>query len=155
MTKSEFIYTTYIKTTPQKLWDALTTPEFIRQYWFGAHCESDWKAGSSWKLCFPDGKIADAGEIAESIPPKRLVIKWRNEWNPDVKAEGYSRCAFDIEPVDDAIKLTVTHGMDKEASKLIELVSGGWPKVLSNLKSLIETGKVTIENHVDCRTKVA
>jgi uncharacterized protein YndB with AHSA1/START domain len=155
MTKSEYIYTTYIKTTPEKLWNALTNPEFIKQYWFGALCESDWKAGSPWKLCFPDGQTADAGEIVESVPSKRLAIKWRNEWKPDFKAEGYSHCIFEIEPVDGAMKLTVTHSIDKAPSKFIEAVSAGWPKVLSNLKSLLETGKVAVEGVMDCRTKAA
>ncbi|HYB08050.1 MAG TPA: SRPBCC family protein [Alphaproteobacteria bacterium] len=155
MSKSEFVYTTFIKTTPQKLWDALINPEFMKQYWFGMHCESDWKAGSPWKLCFPDGQTADAGEIVESVPPKRLAIKWRNEWNPEFKADGYSHCVFDIEPEDAAVKLTVTHSIDTAPSKLIEGVSGGWPKVLSNLKSLLETGQVVLDKHVDCRTKTS
>jgi len=154
MTKSEFVYVTYIKTTSEELWDALTNPEFIKQYWFGAFCESDWKAGSPWKLHFPDGQIADAGEIIESVPFKRLVIKWRNEWNPDFKAEGYSRCTFEIEPAENAVKLSVTHGIDREGSKLVEAVSGGWPKVLSNLKSLLETGQIVLEKFEDCRTKL-
>ncbi len=155
MNKSEFVYATYIKTTPEKLWNALTNPEFIKQFWFGARVESDWKAGSSWKLSYPDGQLADAGEIVESVPSKRLVIKWRNEWKPDFKAEGYSHCVFAIEPEDTAVKLTVTHSIDKPASKLIEAVSGGWPKVLSNLKSLLETGAVAVERTMDCRTKGA
>jgi uncharacterized protein YndB with AHSA1/START domain len=153
MTKSEFVYATYIKTTPEKLWNALTNREFMKQYWFGAHCESDWKAGSLWKLHFPDGQIADAGEIVECIRFKRLVIKWRNEWKPELKAEGYSRCIFEIEPAENAVKLTVTHGMDREGSKFVEAVSGGWPKVLSNLKSLLETGQIVLEKIEDCRTK--
>jgi uncharacterized protein YndB with AHSA1/START domain len=155
MTKSVFVYATYIKTTPEKLWNALTNREFMKQYWFGAHCESEWKAGSPWKLHFPDGQIADAGEIIESIPSKRLVIKWRNEWKPEMKAEGYSRCIFEIEPAENAVKLTVTHSMDREDSMLIEAVSGGWPKVLSNLKSLLETGQIVLEKFEDCRTKAA
>lgn len=146
MTKSEFVYVTYIKTTPDKLWNAITNPEFMKQYWFGTHCESGWKAGSPWKMIYADGKITDAGEIIESDPPKRLVINWRNEWNPELKAEGYSRCTFEIEPVGDATKLTVTHGIDTKPSKLIEAVSGGWPRILSNLKSLLETGQVVLEN---------
>ena len=153
MTKFEFVYTTYIKTTPEKLWNGLTNREFMKQYWFGMHCECAWKAGSQWKLHFPDGQIADAGEIVESIPLKRLVIKWRNEWKPELKAEGYSRCIFEIEPAENAVKLTVTHGMDREGSKFVEAVSGGWPKVLSNLKSLLETGQIVLEKIEDCRTK--
>ncbi|GFO60514.1 ATPase [Geomonas silvestris] len=153
MSKSEFIYTIYIKTTPEKLWDALTNVEFMKQYWFGTHCESDWRAGSSWRLVFADGQTADAGEIVESVAPKRLAIRWRNEWNPELKEEGYSLCVFDIEPTDSAVKLTVTHSLDKEGSKLIEAVSGGWPQVLSNIKSLLETGQVVLAQHVDCREK--
>ena len=155
MTKSEFVYTTYIKTTPEKLWNALTNAEFIKQYWFGMYCTSEWKSGSSWLLQFHDGQIADAGEIAESDPPKRLVIKWRNEWKPELKSEGYSLCVFDIEVEDDAVKLTVTHSMDKRPSKTIEAVSGGWPKILSNLKSLLETGQAVVSRRIDCRGKAA
>jgi uncharacterized protein YndB with AHSA1/START domain len=146
MTKSEFVYVTYIKTTPDKLWNAITNQEFMKQYWFGVHCESDWKAGSPWKMVSGTGQIFDVGEIIESSPPKRLVIKWQNEWKPVLKAEGYSRCTFEIEPVNNATKLTVTHVIDKKPSKLIEAVSGGWPKILSNLKSLLETGQIVLES---------
>ena len=142
MNRSEFVYTTYIKTTPEKLWDALTNPEFTRQYWFGAASLSDWKPGSTWKLQFPDGKLADAGEILECEPPRRLVLKWRNEWSEELKAEGFTRCEFDISMEGSAVKLTVTHSMDQSPSKMIGAVSGGWPKVLSNLKSLLEIGEV-------------
>ena len=153
MSKSEFVYVTYIKTTPEKLWAALTNPEFMKQYWFGGHCESEWKAGSPWTLYFPDGEIADQGEIIESIPPRRLAIRWRNEWKPELKAEGDTRCVFEIEPGEASVKLTVTHGIDRAESKVIEAVSGGWPKVLSNLKSLLETGQVVLVKHDDCRLK--
>ncbi|HWA01535.1 MAG TPA: SRPBCC domain-containing protein, partial [Caulobacterales bacterium] len=73
---STFVYVTYIYTTPEKLWAALTTPDFIKQYWFGVNAESDFKAGSSWRLVFADGRVADTGEIVEADPPRRLVIKW-------------------------------------------------------------------------------
>jgi uncharacterized protein YndB with AHSA1/START domain len=76
------------------LWDALSKPEFTRQYWFGSHQESGWKAGSSWKLIFPDGRLADSAEVVEIDPPRRLVLKWRNEFQPELKAEGYTRCIF-------------------------------------------------------------
>jgi uncharacterized protein YndB with AHSA1/START domain len=147
MTNTEFVYVTYIKTTPDKLWDAITNTEFMRQYFFGTRCESDWKAGSPWRMVSADGQITDSGEIIESTPPKRLVIKWLNEWKPELKAEGYSRCTFEIEPdsVNNATKLTVTHVIDKKPSKLIEAVSSGWPKILSNLKSLLETGQIVLE----------
>jgi uncharacterized protein YndB with AHSA1/START domain len=143
--ESKFVYVTFIRTTPERLWSALTTPEFTKQYWFGMHCESEWKAGSSWQLKFPDDRVADAGEIVEAERPKRLVIKWRNEFRPELTAEGYSRCTMDLEPRDRAVKLTITHEMEKPGTKFIEAVSGGWPLILSNLKSLLETGEVAMQ----------
>jgi len=80
-------------------------------------------------------------EIIGSHPPRRLVIKWLNEWKPELKAEGYSLCTFEIEALGNVTRLTVTHVIDKSPSKLIDAVSGGWPKILSNLKSLLETGQ--------------
>jgi uncharacterized protein YndB with AHSA1/START domain len=145
MSKPEFVYVTYIKTTPEKLWHALTAPEMTRLYWFGAHLESDWKPGLPWKIVFPDGRVADSGEILEFDPPKRIVIKWRNEWSPELNAEGYSRCTMQIEQAEGAVKLTIMHVIDREASKFIQAVSGGWPKILSNLKSLLETGAIALE----------
>ena len=85
MADSSFIYVTYIRTTPDQLWRALTTPEFMSQYWLGATAEADWRVGGSWKLVFTDGRVADQGEIVEFQPPQRLAIKWRNEWNPEFR----------------------------------------------------------------------
>ena len=144
MAGSKFVYVTFIYTTPEKLWSALTAPEFIKQYWFDMTHDTEWKVGSSWRMIFPDGRVADTGEIAEFDPPRRLAIKWRNEWRPELKAEGWSRCVMELEPADNVVKLTVTHTIEIENSKLIEAVSGGWPKILSNLKSLLETGAVAI-----------
>jgi uncharacterized protein YndB with AHSA1/START domain len=147
MAKSTFIYVTYIHTTPEKLWSALTDDvEFMKQYWFGVHCESQWKAGSSWKMVHPDGHILDAGEIVEAEPPKRLVIRWQHQDKPEVKAEGESLCTMELEPMGSAVKLSITHTIDREPSKLIEAVSGGWPKVISNLKSLLETGSAVLND---------
>jgi uncharacterized protein YndB with AHSA1/START domain len=140
MSSGRFVYVTYIRTTPETLWEALTNPEFTRKYWFGSHQESDWREGSSWKLIFPDGRVADCGEIVESAPPRRLVLKWRNEFRPELKSEGYTRCTFEIEREGEMVKLTVTHMADRP-HKLIDAVSGGWPRVLSSLKSLLETGQ--------------
>ena len=143
---STFVYVTFIRTTPERLWSALTTPEFMRQYWFGMHCESEWTAGSPWRMVRANGEVTDTGEILEADPPRRLVIKWRNEFKPELKAEGYSRCAMEIEPQDGAVKLTITHGIDVPDSKLVGAVSGGWPGILSNLKSLLETGEVVLKD---------
>ena len=142
MNRSTFVYVTYIRTTPEKLWSALTDPATTKQYWYGMHPESDWLPGAAWKLVFPDGRIADTGEVVEVDPPRRLVLKWRNEFNPELKAEGYSRCTMELEPGEDAVKLTITHVMERADSKFIEKVSGGWPKILSNLKTLLETGRL-------------
>jgi uncharacterized protein YndB with AHSA1/START domain len=89
----------------------------------------------------PDGRIGDSGEIVEVDPPHRLVLTWRNEFVPELKEEGYSRATFLLEPIDAAVKLTVTHEMERPASKLIDAVSNGWPSILSSLKSLLETGE--------------
>jgi uncharacterized protein YndB with AHSA1/START domain len=139
--QSRYVYVIIIRTAPETLWTALTSEEFTRQYWSGMHQECDWTAGSSWQLVFADGRIGDTGEILESDPPRRLVIKWRNEFRPELKDEGYSRCTMDLEPFEGTVKLTITHTMDRPESKLIEAVSGGWPGILSNLKTLLETGE--------------
>jgi uncharacterized protein YndB with AHSA1/START domain len=144
MARSTFVYVTYIRTTQERLWTALTDTDFQRQYWFGMHCESEWKAGSPWKMVAGDGRIFDQGEIVESEPPRRLVIRWFHQLNPEIKAEGESLCTMVTEPAGDAVKLTVTHSIEREPSKLIGAVSGGWPKILSNLKSLLETGAVAL-----------
>jgi uncharacterized protein YndB with AHSA1/START domain len=146
MARSTYVYVTYIRTTPEKLWSALTDAEFIKQYWFGMHCESEWTAGSSWKMVSGDGEIFDAGEIVEADPPRRLVILWQNQRRPELKAEGQSRCTMELEQSGTAVKLSITHTIDCEPSKFIEAVSGGWPKVISNLKSLLETGSIALQD---------
>ena len=123
----------------------MTAPEFTRQCWFGTHYDTDWKPGSPWRLVFGDGRVADAGEIVEAQRPRRLVLKWRNEFKPELKAEGYSRCTIEIETVNGAVKLSIVHEIDAPGSKFIEAVSGGWPKIISNVKSLLETGKLVLE----------
>ncbi len=145
MARSKFVYVTYIRTSQQKLWSALTDQEFMKQYWFGNHCESEWKVGSSWKMFYPDGRLTDAGEIVESDPPRRLVIRWQHQNKPELKAEGDSTCTMELEPSGSAIKLSITHTINREPSQLIDAVSGGWPKVLSNLKSLLENGQVALQ----------
>lgn len=138
----QFIYVTFIRATPERLWSALTDPEFQKQYWYGMHQECDWKPGSSWRMVFEDGRTADAGEVLESDPPRRAVIRWRNEFREELKAEGASICVYDLEPVGDIVKLTITHTIERENSQFIQAVSGGWPRILSNLKTLLETGEV-------------
>ena len=145
--RSQFVYVTFIRTTPSKLWDALTDPQFIPQYWFNTTVECGWQKGSPWTMRRPDGSLTDTGEILEIDPPRRMVILWQNEWNPELKAEGKSRCTIELEPVDGAVKLTITHAIERPESQFITAVSGGWPRILSNLKSLLETGEVAITSH--------
>ena len=144
MGKSTFVYVTYIRTTQEKLWSALTDAEFMKQYWFGNTCESHWTPGASWKMSYPDGRVSDVGEIVEAEAPRRLVIRWRSQIKPELQAEGDSLCTMELEPSGTAVKLSITHTIEREPSKLIVAVSGGWPKVISNLKSLLETGSVAL-----------
>lgn len=141
---SRFVYVTYIRTTPERLWQALTTPEFTRQYWFGIHHDTDWQAGSPWAMHHPDGFVTDTGQIIEADPPRRLMLSWQNEFRPELKAEGTGRCTIELEPQGDAVKLSIVHEIGVADSKLIGAVSGGWPMILSNLKSLLETGSIAI-----------
>ena len=87
MSESKFIYVTYIRTTPEKLWDALTKPEFTRLYWCECWHDSTWEQGASWKLVIPDGRVGDSGEVVEIDRPRRLVITWRNEFVPGMIEE--------------------------------------------------------------------
>ncbi len=145
MARSTFVYVTYIRTTPERLWSALTDAEFMKQYWFGMHGESDFTPGSQWKLVNDRGEVWDAGEIVEADPPRRMVIRWEHQMRPELKAEGASLCTIELAPEGQAVRLTITHSVEREGSKLVEAVSGGWPKILSNLKSLLETGAVAFE----------
>jgi uncharacterized protein YndB with AHSA1/START domain len=140
MSRSKFVYVTFIRTTPEKLFDALRKPEFTRIWWCECWQDCDWKIGSPWKLMIPAGRVGDTGEVLEYDPPRRFAVSWKNEFKPEMKEEGASRATFELEQMGDTVKLTVTHEIDRENSKLIEGVSGGWPPLLASLKSLLETG---------------
>ncbi len=139
MADSRFVYVTYIRTTPEKLWRALIDPEFTRQYWCDTRQECEWTPGASWRLMIPDGRVGDSGEVLEIEPGRRLVLSWRNEFKSELRDEGPSRLTYEIEPQGDMVKLTVIHESDTPGSKLIEMVSNGWPMIMSSLKSLLET----------------
>ena len=146
MARSLFAYVTYIRTTREKLWSALTDDvECMKQYWFGAHCESHWTMGSSWKLVYADGTVADAGEIVEAQRPTRLVIRWQHLKGTEIKSEGESLCTMELESRGTAVKFSITHAIEREPSKFIAAVSGGWPQIVSNLKSLLETGSIVLK----------
>ncbi len=137
---SKFVYVTYIRTSPEKLWAALIEPEFTRKYWGNTHQVSEWKRGADWKIMIPDGRTGDSGKIVEFDPPRRMVLTWRNEFVPDMKAEGHSTLIYELEKMNDTVKLTLIHEMPVEGSKLIGAVSEGWPHILASLKTLLETG---------------
>jgi len=145
MNNSRFVHVTYIRTTPEKLWKALIDPEFTRRFWNETWQDCAWKPGATWRLMIPDGRVADAGEVVEIEPQRRLVLRWRNEFMPELREEGYSGMTYEIEKKGESVKLTVIHEMERGGSKLIDAVSGGWPMILSSLKSLLETGQALEE----------
>jgi uncharacterized protein YndB with AHSA1/START domain len=145
MADSRFVYVTYIRTTPEKLWQALLEPEFTRQYWAETWQESEWMPGASWKIMIPDGRVGDSGEVLEIEPPRKLVLSWRNEFLPELREEGYSQLTYELDRQGESVKLTVIHEIDTPDSKLIASVSTGWPHILASLKSLLETGESLVE----------
>jgi uncharacterized protein YndB with AHSA1/START domain len=147
--KAEFVYVTYISSTPEKVFDALTAPEMTRRYW--AHLNvSDWKVGSLWKHeNAENGKTDLVGKVIESDPPRRLVISWAFPADKDNETK-HTRVTFLVEPGPAAVRLTVTHEELEPGSDMDKGIRRGWPVVLSNLKTLLETG-----NAMDTRTLFA
>jgi uncharacterized protein YndB with AHSA1/START domain/DNA-binding transcriptional ArsR family regulator len=137
--KMEKIFEIYIKTTPARLWQAITDTEMRRKYNFGAIVTSDWTPGSRYQGVGGEATIFE-GENLEVDPPRRLVQSFRALWGEDVKAEGTSRVTWEIEPVDDSCLLKVTHDQLPEGAN--NQLYGGWPMVLSGIKTLLETGEI-------------
>ena len=138
MSKPEFVYTTYIETTAEKLWQALTDGDFTERYWFGHRVTSDWKPGSSYKFAM-QGTPNIEGKVLVSDPPRQLSYSW-DSCSPEAQRERTSRVTFDLEPRGKIVKLTVTHDELDERGVTLRNISGGWPMVLASLKSLLETG---------------
>jgi uncharacterized protein YndB with AHSA1/START domain len=143
MSKPEFVYVTYIETTPEKLWAALTTSEFSKRYWWDTSVVSDWKVGSPFSLVLND-KITDVGEILEADPPRRLSYTFRHILNEAARNERPSRVTFVLEPHGKLVKLTLTHEDFADNSVILDGVSKGWPAIMSSLKSMLETGQPLI-----------
>ena len=134
------VFETYIKTAPERLWDAITDPELRAKYSFGVRTDSDWTPGSHYKASVPGViDIAD-GENLEVDPPRRLVQSFRALWSDDVKSAGSSRVTWEIEPVGSSCRLRVTH--DQLADNANSELYGGWPMILAGLKTLLETGEL-------------
>jgi uncharacterized protein YndB with AHSA1/START domain len=140
MTKTEHVYVMYIAATPNRVFDAIVKPEFARQYW-GHENVSDWKPGSAWEHREPDtGTLKMTGKVVECDPPRRLVITWvdpKQTADPDA----HSRVTFELEPLEEMVRLTVTHDQLVPGSSMDKGIQNGWPRVLSSLKSFLETGK--------------
>jgi uncharacterized protein YndB with AHSA1/START domain len=139
MPKPEFIYISYIETTPEKLWEALTSSEFSERYWWGTKVISDWKVGSPVALEWR-GTVTDTGVIVEADPPRRLSYTWSNA-SEEFRHERPSRVTFAIEPYGKLVKLTLTHGDFEQGSRMLPNISKGWPAIMSSLKSLLESGQ--------------
>jgi uncharacterized protein YndB with AHSA1/START domain len=137
----EKIFEIYIKTTPERLWEAITDGEIRSKYTFGNRFTSDWTPGSRVEMRSSDGSFAlGEGENLEVDPPRRLVQTMVALWSEDVKSEGTSRITWDIEPVGDSCRLTVTHDRLREGAN--DELYGGWPMILSGLKTFLETGEL-------------
>lgn len=135
----EKVYEIYIKTTPERLWQAITDPEIRARYNFGAGVTSDWTAGSHFEMGVPGMPLGE-GENLEVDPPRRLVQTMVALWSDEVKSEGSSRITWEIEPVQDSCRLTVTHDELREGAN--DQLYGGWPMILSGLKTWLETGEL-------------
>jgi len=141
MAESRFVYVTYIRATPQAIWDELTNPERNKLFWSGYHQQTSWEVGDAYEIVGPDGRAWDTGKVLACDPPRRIEVTWLHEHDEAMRAEGESTCTFELEPATDTVtKLTVTHAIGRANSKLIGAVSNGWPSILASLKSLIETG---------------
>jgi uncharacterized protein YndB with AHSA1/START domain len=138
-TTMEKVFEIYIRTTPERLWDAITDPEIRSKYTFGARVTSDWTRGSRVEMHHPGGLLGE-GEVLEVDPPRRLVQTMVALWSDEVKAEGTSRVTWEIEPVADSCRLTVTHDQLREGAN--NELYGGWPMILSGLKTWLETGEL-------------
>jgi uncharacterized protein YndB with AHSA1/START domain len=140
MSKPEFIYVTYIETTPEKLWNALTDGDFTQRYWFGTRLKSDWKVGSTFEMARGDGSASDTGKVVEYDPPRRLAYTFVNV-SEKYKNDLPALATFVLEPYGSLVKLTLTHQGFAEGSKFFDGISKGWPAILSSLKSILETGQ--------------
>jgi uncharacterized protein YndB with AHSA1/START domain len=137
MDKPSFVYVTYIVTTPQKVWAAITDADTSAAYWQRANV-SDWRVGSTWAHKFPDKPADLVGKVLEADPPRRLVLSWASPVNQD-DPERTSRVAFDIQPLGEKVRLTITH--TELTPEGLRDISKGWPAVLSNMKTYLESGR--------------
>jgi uncharacterized protein YndB with AHSA1/START domain len=140
-TPMEKVYEIYIRTTPERLWQAVTDPEIRSRYNFGVRLRADWSVGSRCEMWTSDGEVMlGDGEVLEADPPRRLVHTMTAYWDDDVAAEGASRVTWEIEQIADSCRLVLTHDQLREGAN--EQLFGGWPMILSGLKTWLETGEL-------------
>jgi uncharacterized protein YndB with AHSA1/START domain len=141
MNDAKFVYVIYIDAAPEKIWNALLDAKFTHEYWAHENV-SDWKVGSDWEHRRADaaGTVDLVGEVIAYEPPKKLVLSWAAPADKNDRAR-HTRVAIELQPVDSMVRLTVTHDEFEHAPEMLERISGGWPRVLSSLKSLLETGR--------------
>ena len=139
MRKPEFVYVTYIETTPEKLWEALTSSEFSKRYWFNTELKTDWKIGSPFALVM-DGTTTDVGEILEFDRPRRLSYTFHHVLSEAARKERPTKVVFVLEPHGKLVKLTLTHEDFEDGSVILDGISRGWPAILAGLKTMLETG---------------
>jgi len=140
--KPAIVYTIYIASTPEKVWEALTTAEFSRKYFSGFAIEADLKTGGAFIARAPDGSVHISGEVIECDPLRKLTVTWNVNWPALVEKLGPTLVTYEIEQAGDAVKLTMLQSHDRDISD--DILSGGrtgWPAILSSLKSLLETGQ--------------
>ena len=140
MSKPKFVYVTFIRATPEKVWEAITRADLTEKYWFGYRVSAEGKPGDHMTAMSPAGQKAHDDIILESDPPRRLVYGWKPLYK-DVPNERASRVTFELKSIKGQTRLTVTHDDFDEGSRIFEMISSGWPAVLSSLKSFLETGQ--------------
>ena len=138
--KPEFIYETYIRAPAENVWEALTNPEFTRQYFHATSVESTWQAGAPVRFLSETGTAVD-GEVLDIVPGQLLSISWHVCYDPEAAKEAPSRVTFSIEAMNEQTKLRITHDRFPDASVVFDHISGGWPWIIASLKSLLETGE--------------
>ena len=143
MRKPEFIYVSYIETTPEKLWEALTSSDFTKHYWWNTSVVSDWKVGSPFSLVM-DGITTDVGEVLEVDRPRRLSYTFHHVLSEASRKERPTKVVFNLEPYGKLVKLTLTHEDFEEGSVILDGISKGWPAILSSLKSMLESGTALV-----------
>ncbi|HEX6866042.1 MAG TPA: SRPBCC family protein [Caulobacteraceae bacterium] len=140
MTQPDYVHVIYIRADPQRIWEALTSPDETEKFWFGERCQADWSQGAQMRFANADNSRGFFGEVLETDPPKRLVFTFRHNSAAE-HPEGPSVVTYELEEADGRTKLTVTHARFHEDGELRRSISGGWPLVLSSLKSYLETGE--------------